>query len=176
MVPRVQQPWFSDSLHQAKRKRRKAERKWISTGLTVDFEHFKVLRNQYNSALYSAKCEFYNGKILECGNNFKSMFAVIGDILQKNVTPKLPEHSCCTKLATRFATYFTSKIETIRLSLASIAGVSPQTHPTTDLSWKEFNMVSQADVKDIITKSPSTSGMLDPMPTWLIKKVLDLCD
>ena len=44
VVPRIQQPWFSDSLHQAKRERRKAERKWISSGLTVDYEHFKELK------------------------------------------------------------------------------------------------------------------------------------
>ena len=57
VVPRIQQPWFSDSLHQAKRERRKAERKWISSGLTDDYEHFTELKNKYNNnALYSAKC------------------------------------------------------------------------------------------------------------------------
>ena len=55
VVPRVQQPWFSDSLYQLKRERRKAERKWKSTGLIIDFDHFKEVRNNYNVALFSAK-------------------------------------------------------------------------------------------------------------------------
>ena len=83
VVPRVQQPWFSDLLYQHKRERRKPERKWKSTSLTVDFDHFKKIRNNYNVALFSAKCSFYNIKILECGNDFKTMFSIIGDILQK---------------------------------------------------------------------------------------------
>ena len=58
-----------------------AERKWISSGLTVDYEHFKELKNKYKNALYSAKCDFYNRKILDCGNDFKSMFDVISTIL-----------------------------------------------------------------------------------------------
>lgn len=172
VVPRVQQPWFCDSLHQAKRERRKAERKWIASGLTVDFEHFKQLKNKYNSALYSAKCDFFNRKILDCGNDYKSMFSVIGDILKKKGSAKLPDHSCSSELANRFATYFTSKIETIRLNLASSVSVSSEVHPTT-LSWNEFNTVSETDIKDIIMKSPSASGLHDPMPTWLIKKALN---
>ena len=118
VVPRVKQPWYSDALHQAKCDRRKAERKWISNGMTVDFERFKELINKYNSSLYNAKCEFFNQKILDCGNYFKSMSAVIGDILQNRKSSKLPDHNCSYELANRFASYFSSKILTIRLSLA----------------------------------------------------------
>ena len=41
IVIRPQQPWFSDDLHQAKSEKRKAERLWRRTGLTVHREIFK---------------------------------------------------------------------------------------------------------------------------------------
>ena len=41
IVIRPQQPWFSDDLHLAKSEKRKAERLWRRTGLTVHCEIFK---------------------------------------------------------------------------------------------------------------------------------------
>ena len=176
-MPRVQQPWFSDSLYQLKRERRKAERKWKSTGLTVDFDHFKEVRNNYNVALFSAKCSFYNSKILECGNDFKTMFSIIGDILQKKKSSKLPDHDSPVDLANQFAHYFMSKIETIRTNMSSSATESdfPSLQYSRDkLSWQTFTNVSEADVREIIAKSPCPSSLLDPLPSWLVKQQLDV--
>ena len=177
VVPRVQQPWFSDSLYQLKRERRKAERKWKSTGLTVDFDHFKEVRNNYNVALFSAKCSFYNSKIIECGNDFKTMFSIIGDILQKKKSSKLPDHDSPVDLANQFAHYFMSKIETIRTNMSSSATESdfPSLQYSRDkLSWQTFTNVSEADVREIIAKSTCPSSLLDPLPSWLVKQQLDV--
>ncbi|XP_072023255.1 uncharacterized protein [Amphiura filiformis] len=169
VVPRIQQPWFSDSLHQLKRERRKAERKWISSRLTVDLEIFKALRNKYNVALYHAKCTFFNNKILECGNNYKTMFSIIGEVLHNKKTTKLPDHDCSSDLADQFANYFMSKIETVRSNMQSnVTGVSSSQH-NCNLSFSNFDTVSVADVSEIITKSPCPSSLLDPLPSWLVR-------
>ncbi|XP_072051779.1 uncharacterized protein [Amphiura filiformis] len=117
VVLRLRQPWFSDSLHRAKRNRRKAERKWIACRSPEDFLKFKKARNSYNAELYHSKCSFLNDKIIDCGNDFKSMFRTINDILQKKKPTKLPDHDSVTELADRFATYFTTKIQEIRDNL-----------------------------------------------------------
>ena len=114
----------------------------------------KELKNKYNNALYSAKCDFFNRKILDCGNDFKSMFDVISTILQKKRSTKLPDHGSSSELADRFATYFTSKIQTIRLTLASTASAVQVQSLTSTLSGNEFNTVSETDIRDIIMKSP----------------------
>ncbi len=51
VVIRPKQPWFTNSLHSAKRNRRKAERKWISSRSLIDFDKFKKARNSYNIEL-----------------------------------------------------------------------------------------------------------------------------
>ncbi|XP_072016875.1 uncharacterized protein [Amphiura filiformis] len=172
VIPKDLQPWFSDSLHQMKRDRRKAERKWISSGLTVDLEHFKNIRNEYNVALYHAKCSFFNNKINECGNDFRSMFSVISDILHSKQPSRLPEHDSAGDLADRFADYFMTKIENIRSALPPDASTSQESQGTS--VWNEFTSVSEADVMEIITKSPSPSCLLDPLPSWMVKDHLDV--
>jgi len=36
-----------------------------------------------------------------------------------------------------------------------------------------FQPVSEAEVREIVTKSPNKSCDLDPLPTWLLKKYMD---
>ena len=42
------------------------------------------------------------------------------------------------------------------------------------IAFSEFNLLTEDEVKKIITKSASKSCSLDPIPTWLLKKCLDL--
>ena len=102
VVLRPQQPWFSNSLNQLKRERRKLERKWQLSGSVVDYEQFKEVRNSYNNQLYRAKADFFNDKILNCGKDYKSLFRVINDILHTKKPSILPDHDCHHKLAERF--------------------------------------------------------------------------
>ena len=74
VVLRPRQPWFSDFLFHAKCARRKAERKWHISGSFIDYEEFKNARNSYNNQLYKAKCDYFNNKILDCGNDAKNLF------------------------------------------------------------------------------------------------------
>ena len=102
VVLRPQQPWFSNSLNQLKRERRKLERKWQLSGSVADYEQFKEVRNSYNNQLYRAKADFFNDKILNYGKDYKSLFRVINDILHTKKPSILPDHDCHRELAERF--------------------------------------------------------------------------
>ena len=102
--------------------------------------------------------------MLDSGKDFTSMFDVISTILQRKRSTKLPDYGSSSELADRFATYFTSKIQTFRLTLASTASEPVEVQSlTSTLSWKKLNAVSETDIRDIIMKSPSASGILDPI-------------
>ena len=73
------------------------------------------------------------------------------------------------------AGYFMTKIENIRSALPDIpldVSSSSDLHCTT--VWNELTAVSEADVMEIITKSLSPSCLLDPLPSWIVKKHLDV--
>ena len=62
--PRV--PWFSPTIKNLKRERRKAERAWRSDMLNpVSCWKFQAARNRYRYSLLAAKCSFFSDVIIE---------------------------------------------------------------------------------------------------------------
>ena len=51
-------PWYTDDIRQAKKERRKAERKWRSSKLESDLAVFKRKRNAVTNLLNRARREF----------------------------------------------------------------------------------------------------------------------
>ena len=52
---RPQAPWYYDNLRQAKRDKRRLERKFRKSGLTVDKQQFELKCSEYNSLLETSK-------------------------------------------------------------------------------------------------------------------------
>ena len=170
VVVRPLQPWFTDELHQAKNERRKAERLWRRTGLTVHKEIYRAEKCKYNSLLLDSKATYFNERITECGNDSKAISKIIDDLLFRHKTTKLPAYSSAQDLANRFATFFKEKIDKIRDELPDCSDIDlniPQDKPPSTLSF--LQTTTQEEVWKIICKSPSKSCTLDPIPTWIIR-------
>ena len=170
VVVRPLQPWFTDELHQAKNERRKAERLWRRTGLTVHKEIYRAEKCKYNTLLLDSKATYFNERITECGNDSKAISKIIDDLLFRHKTTKLPEYSSAQDLANRFATFFKEKIDKIRDELPDCSDIDlniPQDKPPSTLSF--LQTTTQEEVWKIICKSPSKSCTLDPIPTWIIR-------
>ena len=58
IVMRPQVPWYTDEIRQAKRERRKAERRWRLSKLDFDLAVFKVKRNAVNNLMNKARQAF----------------------------------------------------------------------------------------------------------------------
>ena len=90
----------------------------------------------------------------------------------------LPSRDCATSLANASVDYFKNKIELIRSNLEESLNTSTDQLPSTapifhGLSLEQFRVVSEPDVRKVITSSPTKSCALDPIPTWLLKQCLD---
>ena len=171
IVIRPQQPWFSDDLHRAKSEKRKAERLWRRTGLTVHREIFKEERDKYNKLLESSKVSYYNQRIIDCGQDSKAMSQTMNELLFRQKVSKLPEHSSAEELANRFSCFFKEKIDKIRDNLPDCSDINleiAQSPPISTLNV--LRNTTEEEVWKIICKSPAKSCMLDPIPTWLIKE------
>ena len=66
---RPSHPWFSDELRAAKCRKRKAERKWRVTKLTVHEQIYRDVRDEYNCMLKKAQKVYYTKKIEESRKN-----------------------------------------------------------------------------------------------------------
>ena len=83
------QPWFTDELHQSKNGRRKAERLWRRTGLTVHKENYRADKCKYNTLLIDSKATYFNERITECGNDSKAISKIIDDLLFSTQNDKI---------------------------------------------------------------------------------------
>ena len=71
--PRV--PWFSMQIRDAKRQRRKAERRWRTTKSEGDWRLFKAAKNLATYLMNKARTDFYANLINENLNDQKKLFS-----------------------------------------------------------------------------------------------------
>ena len=181
IVLRPSCPWFSEELHDAKHLRRKLERKWRLTRLTIDHE---IYRNQCcitNKLLKNAKVSYYTEKVESCGRDQKTLTKVTRHLMGESSEVVLPSGKSSKVLAQEFSDFFVSKIETIRTDIASKTNALSSNQqeyeelekPFNGEQFSQFSTISEQELAKIIQKSPSKSCELDPIPTWLLKDCLN---
>ena len=74
IVMRPQVPWYTDEIRQAKRERRKAERRWRLSKLDSDLAVFKVKRNAVNNLMNKARQAFHTKLIEDNSCNQRKLF------------------------------------------------------------------------------------------------------
>ncbi len=167
-------PWYSESLRKAKHERRKLERVWRRTQLTVHHQRYKEQCRIVNTTLHQAKERHYSNKITECESDQKKLFVLTRKLMGENDKVILPTHQCSKELAEKFSDFFLTKINTIRNNI-STANQAPTYNISSESAFegeplREFRPATQDEVMKLIKRAPSKSCDLDPLPTWLLKE------
>jgi hypothetical protein len=68
---------MTDDILNEKRKRRKFERMWRASKLTVHYEMYCMQRDKVNALLRKARGNHFEEKVTECGTNQKALFAIV---------------------------------------------------------------------------------------------------
>ena len=167
-------PWYNEELHEAKHLKRKLERKWRKTNLTVDHEIYRNQCASVNKLLKQTRVKFYSEKIESCGRDQKTLFKVTKNLLGRNEEAVLPTSSSSKELAQTFSDFFIDKIDGIRDKISSDTETKIGAVTTKEIdTLVEFIPVSQDELEKVISKSQSKSCELDPIPTWLLKECLE---
>lgn len=167
---RPQSPWYSAEIVEAKRLRRRYEQMWRKSRLTVHREMFITQRNLVSSLLHKSRCLYFSSKVKETYGNSKALFNTLDEILHKTKNSAYPKHLPVTELPDAFSEFFHDKIVQIREQLDMVD--APANIPARHVSDRllTFSMVTEADVRKIISRSPAKSCALDPIPTSLVKE------
>ena len=113
-------PWYSNEINDAKRSRRKAERKWRKTRLPVDFADFKRKRNKVTNFMNKTREEFYCKFIEDNGTDQRKLFCAAKKLLGASDVLNFPVHLDKTVLANDVSKFFVRKVEHIRQNTDSI--------------------------------------------------------
>ena len=175
-------PWYREicaELQAAKRIRRKAERRWLSSKLTVHKEIYIEAKMQVTKIVHNAKSEYFSSKIAKC-TNCKQLFNVADKLLGRNIALPLPTSVSVECLPKLFSTFFHDKVAKIREHLDSGTTThelpSPYSHDVEyqHTPFTSFEPVTTEHLLSILTKCAPKSSDLDPMPTSLLLDCLDV--
>ena len=158
-------PWYSDNIKQEKAKRRKLERCWRSTKLTIDRELYMKQSKSVNQLIHESKMKFYTNVIEENTNNQRVLFSCFAKMLNTSAAKKLPTHECPRNLANMFADYFDSKVQSIRASFPTTTADpmnAEQLYYGPELC--EFSPTTPTELSSLVKSMAKKSCSLDPIP------------
>ena len=175
VLQRPSQPWFCSEIAEAKKKRRRLERRWRRTKLEIDRLSFIEARNNVCKLTSMAKTSFYSRRIDAFSCNHKALFREMNHLLNQSTVTPMPPYESPGVLANQFADYFSSKIDLIRRELNHCVPhslLAPGTCSQTEMNinkFSAFDSVSIRTVSDLISSCPAKTCDLDPVPTRLLK-------
>ena len=133
--------WFNEDIIQARRDRRKAERRWRASGLQADLVVFKAKRNYVIHLMNEARCTYYKEFIDENSSDQSKLFRASKSLLNLQADKSLPPHTDASVLANEMGEYFIHKIVAIRSKLAGDM-VSPAEKTVTEDRRPDEDMYS----------------------------------
>jgi hypothetical protein len=164
--------WFSADLLSERRAVRKLERQWLTSKLEIHRQMFRSALKAYNRKLEETKSAFHRNRIETADQ--KELFRIVDNISEskKSSAVILPNDVEVSELSKSFADFFTEKIVKIRAALVNGTpyddlGVSHQCELST------LDLMSVDEIRCIVSKMPSKSCDLDPMPTQFVKDYID---
>ena len=172
-------PWFNNGIKQARKERRRAEKKWRRTGSAPDFLEFKSKRNYSTYLMNTARREFFKEFIDKNSSNPKDLFTATKKLLKHDHHVPSPPSDTKLSLADKMGTLLIDKIRTIHAKLDKLTSALSEVSSDDNESWSgalmdHFKTLSGGDVRKLIEGFPKKSCTLDPMPTSLVINCIDV--
>ena len=156
--------WYDSECRDVKRHTRRLERKYrcrrTSQTLAAWRQQFKKQRQLYQRKFAA----FWLTTVDSCRRNPRELWHVVNDMLQppkEQPTPKLT--------SSNFANFFRNKVDNIRESTATAPPPVIVNRHASPLST--FQPVPECEIIKLLHSTPSKSCSLDPIPTWLLKRL-----
>ena len=171
ITERTQAPWFNNDIKEAKVKKRKSERRWKKTALTIHKQVFSQNIQSQNKLIQQAKVNYYQHLFVNI-RSCKEMFILKDELLGKQKKSPLPSITA-SECSEQFSSFFCDKVCAIRDELEQYAP-EPQPYCFTGSELNRFEPVTYKEVLDTINESAAKSCELDAIPTALLKNCADV--
>ena len=165
-------PWLTPEISHAKRARRRAERRWRKSKLTIHKQLFHSEKTRVSTLIASAKNSYFQNKILTSSSS-KQLFTTLNDLLGTEKCSPLPTSHSPEQLPTLFSNYFMDKIQCLRTKLDETpCHPCPPDPPFSGSPLSTFTPVSQDELLKTIKSMSLKTCELDPLPASLYSDCL----
>ena len=169
----VSAPWMDDEYKIAKRKRRKREKKWRKCKSVESRTSYVEQREKCAQMSVEKKKEYFSKIVEDAGNDQKTLFEVVTNLLDKKENRILPEHNDPKELANDFNHYYVTKVEDLRKSIPVETDEIVQMERFTGEKLSQFDLTNDEEIKDILKESGIKTSPEDPIPAKIIKSVVE---
>ena len=166
--------WLSESYRLAKSLRRQFERAWRKDKSQYNRSRLRRQIAWCNHLVNRDKTVYYRKLISDNSHDSKKLWWELHKVLHRSHGTTLPSCESSKSLADRFATFFSNKIVKICESFSSSESCNTVHPPFDPPKLTVFTKVTQDEIEKIISKSPTKSCLLDPLPTFLVKECMDI--
>ena len=168
-------PWYNSNLRALKQKARRLERKSHSSQREEDRQIWKCSILTYKKELRNARSAYYSSLIENNKNNPRFLFNTVARLTKNHsaVEPCIP----LTLSSNKFLTFFTEKILNIRAKIGSNTfqtTVPLESPPSFSPQLDSFSPIELPELTSVIRSSKSSTCLLDPVPTSLLKDIFPL--
>ncbi len=179
---RPRMPWYNQTIHEARRVRRRWENTWRKSRLDADKQIFLEKKAEVDCLINQSKSDYFKDKLFNADS--KKQFNILNTLL--NYSSKLlPKTDSWGDLANRFASFFIEKVKKIRDNLdyevstmqvttSKVSGnretLREEVSSSDTRYLMELRPVTEEEVYDLVGKLSNKCCLLDAVPTWLLKE------
>ena len=161
-------PWFDADGRALRPECRRLDRRYRRTHSVADRLQWVDAVRRRLCVYRDKKEEYWSGRTAEHGHSSPMIWRSLSSMLGRdcNVT------GATGHTADGFAAFFSRKVEDVMAATAHAP--SPTMIASAPSSMAVFRSCTHTEIRRIIMKSPSKSFSLDPVPTILVREVIDL--
>ena len=168
IIVRDDAPWYDHRVVTLRRQRRKAERDWRRLRTDEARAIYISARGAVVHQTDSCKVEYFQRRLADCGGDQRRTCLLLNSLLGRKQDLPMPSSVSDSDLASRFSSYFTTKIDAIReeINAGSVdreysVDYSPSFNVT--FRFSRFNHVTEVDVRRYLADARRTYCPLDPI-------------
>lgn len=171
--------WYNHDLQLLKQNRRQAERKMMKHPTPENHRLYVQIKNQYNFKLNDTRDKFNKQTIQETKNDKKSLHKAVNKLTGNVKETVYPTFDSPQNIADSMTDYYSQKVinihENIKCNnLRLDFQLKPEMPFTGSLKLQKFNSLDTEKLTKLIFEMNSKTSILDPLPTSIVKKCLDL--
>ena len=180
----ISKRWFNSALRKLKREKRKRERAFKKSPSIENLNLYKQSRNRYTLGLKEARTEFFTDNISKYKKDGKNMFKVLNDLTGRKKETVLPTQECNSVVAEKLSDFYVEKVVNIRkriinskisqYSAKSGGGDTRKKQSLINEQLSCFKPIELYELKRILSGVNKKSSCLDPAPTTILMKNIDV--